>query len=130
MVASVLVVRQMKQAVLDEWIAARSRFRLSHAHVQMARELGMNPRKLGGIANDRQEPWKAPLPVFIEDCYEKRFGRRAPSAVVSIEQAARAKKRKHEARKTERRERRKGAGAVPGIVTTPTSKADGGEPSE
>ena len=115
----------MKQAVLDEWIAARSRFRLSHAHVQMARELGMNPRKLGGIANDRQEPWKAPLPVFIEDCYEKRFGRRAPTAVVSIEQAAAAKKRKHEARKAARRARRTTADAAPSIVTTSTSKTDG-----
>jgi hypothetical protein len=32
---------------LQDWVVARRRFRLSHAHVQMARELGMNPRKLG-----------------------------------------------------------------------------------
>src|SRR5215471_10593474 len=44
------------------WVEARRRFRLSHAQVQMARELGMNPKKLGKLANDRQEPWKAPLP--------------------------------------------------------------------
>jgi hypothetical protein len=30
---------------LQDWIAARGRHRLSHAHVQMARELGMNPKK-------------------------------------------------------------------------------------
>jgi hypothetical protein len=47
---------------LQDWIAARRRFRLSHAHVQMARELGMNPRKLGKLDNHDQEPWKAPLP--------------------------------------------------------------------
>ncbi len=40
----------------------------------MARELGMNPKKLGGLSNHRQEPWKMPLPQFIEDLYEKRFG--------------------------------------------------------
>jgi len=59
-------------------IEARRKYRLSHAKVQMARELGMNPKKLGGIANHRQEPWKLPLPQFIEHCYEKRFGVRRP----------------------------------------------------
>jgi hypothetical protein len=42
------------------WIDARKPYRLSHAHVQMARELGMNPKKLGGLDNHRQQPWKAP----------------------------------------------------------------------
>lgn len=43
------------------------RHRLSDTHVQMARELGLNPDKLGKIDNHRQEPWKAPLPEFIEE---------------------------------------------------------------
>ena len=55
----------------------------------MARELGMNPMKLGSIDNHRQEPWKAPLPEFIEHLYFKRFGREQPEVVVSIEQRAR-----------------------------------------
>ena len=33
---------------LQPWIDARRRFHLSHEHVQMARELGMNPKKLSG----------------------------------------------------------------------------------
>jgi len=33
------------------WIDARKRHHLSHAHAQMARELGMNPKKLGKIDN-------------------------------------------------------------------------------
>ena len=49
-------------ARLQEWITARQRHHLSHAHVQMARELGMNPRKLGKLDNADQEPWKLPLP--------------------------------------------------------------------
>ena len=65
------------------WAEARQRYHLSHAQVQMARELGLNPRKLGKIANYRQEPWKAPLPHFIEDLYLKRFGRETPQAVIS-----------------------------------------------
>jgi len=73
---------------LQRWIEARKRFRLSHAQVQMARELGMNPRKLGSLANHKQEPWKAPLPIFIEQCYRKRFGKAQPDHVISIEDRA------------------------------------------
>lgn len=57
----------------QDWIDARKRFHLTHAHIQMARELGMNPRKLGKLANYRQEPWKVPLPAYIEELYFKRF---------------------------------------------------------
>src|ERR1700737_3096035 len=63
---------------LQAWADPRKRHRLSHAHVQMARELGMNPNKLGKLDNHRQEPWKAPLPEFIEHLYLKRFGRERP----------------------------------------------------
>jgi hypothetical protein len=90
---------------LQRWIDARKRFHLSHAHVQMARELGMNPRKLGGLANDRQEPWKAPLPIFIESIYQKRFGKARPDRVLSIEDRV----REITAKKAERRERRASA---------------------
>ena len=65
--------------LVQAWVEARKRYHLSHAQVQMARELGLNPRKLGKIANHRQEPWKAPLPQFIEHMYLKRFGRDRPS---------------------------------------------------
>jgi hypothetical protein len=88
---------------LQDWIEARRRFGLSHAQVQMARELGMNPRKLGKLDNHDQEPWKAPLPQFIEHLYLKRFGGERPENVVSIEERARAKQAKHTARKAARR---------------------------
>jgi hypothetical protein len=71
---------------LQNWIEARKRFRLSHAHVQMARELGLNPKKLGGMANHRQERWKVPLPDYIEHLYEKSFGKSRPDRVFSIEE--------------------------------------------
>ena len=45
---------------LQIWIVARKRFHLSHEQIQMARELGMNPKKFGKLANHKQEPWKAP----------------------------------------------------------------------
>ena len=78
------------------WIDVRKRYRLSDVHIQMARELGMNPKKFGKIANEKQEPWKKPLLLFIEDIYLKRFGRDRPSDVKSIEEVFRAKEKKKE----------------------------------
>jgi hypothetical protein len=40
----------------------------------MARQLGLNPKKLGSLDNHRQEPWKEPLPQFIERLYGKHSG--------------------------------------------------------
>lgn len=85
------------------WIEARKRCHLSHAHVQMARELGMNPKKLGKPDNPRQEPWKAPLPQFIERLYFKKFSKERPEFVVSIEELARTSEAKRAARKAARR---------------------------
>jgi hypothetical protein len=59
----------------EQWVLAAKRHRLSAERVRMARALGLNPAKLGKLDNHRQEPWKAPLPQFIEDLYAKRFGR-------------------------------------------------------
>lgn len=92
-----------KPAELQAWIDARKRHRLSHAQVQMARELGMNPRKLGGIDNHRQEPWKAPLPQFIEHLYRQRFGRDAPVDVRPLEERARQAAAKKAVGKAEKR---------------------------
>ena len=84
---------------LQPWIEARKRFRLSHAHVQMARELGLNPQKLGKLANHDQEPWKQPLPDFIVTLYMKHFERERPETVKTIEQIAAAKQAKKQAKK-------------------------------
>lgn len=84
---------------LQIWIDARKRHRLSHAHVQMARELGLNPAKLGKIDNHRQEPWKLPLPEFIEHLYSKRFGKQGPDVIVSIEELARRQEEKKAAKR-------------------------------
>jgi hypothetical protein len=83
---------------LRPWIDARRRWHLSHMHVQMARELGLNPNKLAKIANHHQEPWKAPLPDFIHRCYVKRFGK-VPDVVRTIEEVAAAEMAKRQASK-------------------------------
>ena len=71
---------------MQAWIDARKRHHLSHAQVQMARELGMNPKKFGKKDNHRQEPWKMPLRQYIEHLYFKRFGKERPDVVLSIEE--------------------------------------------
>lgn len=77
-----------KRSNLQLWIEARTRHRLTHAQVQMARELGMNPQKFGKIDNHRQERWKAPLPQFIEHLYFKQFGKTQPDRIISLEERA------------------------------------------
>jgi hypothetical protein len=100
---------------MQRWIEARKRFNLSHVQVQMARELGMNPRKLGSLANHKQEPWKASLPVFIEQIYRKRFGKTQPDRVVTIEERV----QEIAAKKAEKRERRQRAESLPENPTDP-----------
>jgi len=81
------------------WIDARNRFHLSDMHIQMARELGMNPKKFGKMANHKQEPWKEPLPDFIESLYRKHFKKDRPENVRSIERMVKEKKQKQAQRK-------------------------------
>jgi hypothetical protein len=69
---------------LIPWVEAKRRHRLTDVQVQMARELGMNPKKLGKIDNHKQEPWKAPLPQFIAQLYVKRFKREKPEHVLKL----------------------------------------------
>ena len=91
---------------IEDWVDARQRHRLSHAHVQMAREHGLNPKKLGKLDNHDQEPWKAPLSRFIEHLYLKRCGRERPEVVTSIEHRARALDAKETTRKEPKRRAR------------------------
>ncbi len=81
------------------WIDARKRYHLSDVQVQMARELGLNPRKFGKLANEKQEPWKKPLPEFIEEIYFKRYGKKQPEEIRSIEQIVQDQREKKAARK-------------------------------
>lgn len=92
---------------LEKWKAAQKRHRLSDAQVQMARELGFNPDKLGKLDNHKQEPWKTPLPQHIENLYYKRFGKETPDVVKSIDQLLKEDKLKKEKHKKERAKKKK-----------------------
>ena len=84
------------------WVEARKKHHLSHAHIQMARELGMNPKKFGSLANHKQEPWKRPLPQFIEHLYLKHFKKAWPDQVRSIAEMVAAQQEKKRLKKEAR----------------------------
>lgn len=67
------------------WIEAKKKYHLTDAQIQMARELGLNPKKFGGLANNRQEPWKKPLSEFIEELYFKRLGKTQPDTIKKLD---------------------------------------------
>jgi len=53
------------------WVEAKKKYGLSRAIVQMAIELGLNPNKLGKIADHKQEAGQEPLPKFTQTLFEK-----------------------------------------------------------
>ncbi len=70
------------------WIDARKKYCLSHRHIQMARELGMNPKRFANMANTENKPWKLPLPKYIESLYLERFENLKKLAAAAVETGA------------------------------------------
>ena len=97
----------IKKSRIEKWIVAQKKHRLSDTHVQMARELGLNPDKLGKIDNHRQESWKAPLPEFIEEIFYKRFKKERPDIVKPLKQILKEQEIKDKEKKKEKEKRRK-----------------------
>ncbi len=95
------------------WIDVRKRYHLSHVQIQMARELGMNPKRFGKIANEKQEPWKAPLPAFIQHIYLKRFGRERPAEVRPIEEIWKTSEKKKARPQDQKTTRKRGEQSAP-----------------
>ena len=93
-----IIIKTLKKlpSKLQIWIDARNKYRLSHAQIQMARELGLNPKKFGSLANNKQESWKSPLPDFIEEIYYKNFKKDKPDQVLTIEEIHQKKREKRE----------------------------------
>src|SRR5438309_1681797 len=58
----------------EAWRKAKKICRLNTRQVEMARALGMNPKRLPGLRPGPQQRWKLPVGEFIEDRYWKRFG--------------------------------------------------------
>jgi transcriptional regulator with XRE-family HTH domain len=91
---------------LERWITARKKHKLTDKHIQMARELGLKPEKLGKIDSHKQQPWKAPLKEFVEDIYLKQFKKAEPDNIRSIEQIISDKQKKKEEKEKLKNERK------------------------
>lgn len=61
----------------EQWAEARRLCRLNVEVVRMAKELGLNPRKLIKNRPNKAQPWKAPVHVWIRDLYDKRQAKAA-----------------------------------------------------
>jgi hypothetical protein len=103
-----------KNVKLEKWQAAQKRHRLSDKQVQMGRELGLNPDKLGKIDNHKQETWKTPLLQFIEDIYLKRFKKTTPDIVKSIKESILDEKERKEQKKIAKEQKRKEKAKIKG----------------
>ena len=53
------------------WAEAKRKCRLNAETVRMAKELGMNPRKLIKNIPSKAQPWKAPVQVWVRDMYAR-----------------------------------------------------------
>ena len=62
---------------------------------------------------DKQEPWKAPLPQFIEEIYFKRFKREEPETVKPLKQVMAEMEIRKKRQKAEKEERRKQRASLP-----------------
>jgi len=62
-----------KNAKNPLWEEVKKRFQLSDKHLKMAKQLGLNPQKIGNYAPNKHQRWKKPLPQFIEKIFAKQY---------------------------------------------------------
>ena len=96
---------------LQIWLEVQRKYHLSNVQIQMARELGMNPNKIGKLATHKQQPWKLPLAQFIEKIYFKQFKRKSPLQVVSLTKVAQQEVQERKQNKAQRKLEKQMAGS-------------------
>jgi len=60
---------------LKLWLEAKKRCKLNDEEIQMAKEMGLNPKGLIKNIPNKNEQWKHPVKIWVRDMYEYRFGR-------------------------------------------------------
>jgi hypothetical protein len=94
---------------LHLWFKVKREHALTDAQVQMARELGMNPKRLIESESTTQGLTQTPLSRRIEDLYLKRFKKPLPDAVVPLRQLLHDTRAHERAEARERRRRKRQA---------------------
>ncbi len=57
------------------WLEAKRRCKLNDEEIQMAKEMGLNPKSLLKNIPNKNEQWKEPVKIWIRNMYVDRFGR-------------------------------------------------------
>jgi hypothetical protein len=94
---------------LLRWVEAKRQCGLSDAQVQMARDLGMNPKRLIGSESTTQGLKQTPLALRIENLYLRRFSKLLPDSVVPLRQMLHDARTRERAEAHERRRRKRQA---------------------
>jgi hypothetical protein len=94
---------------LQLWVKVKRQCALTDAHVQMARELGMNPKRLIESESPTQGSTQMPLSRRIEGLYLKRFKKPLPAAVEPLRQLLHDTRARERAEARERRRRKRQA---------------------
>ena len=94
---------------LQKWIMVKRQCGVSDAHVQMARELGMNPKRLIESESSTQGLTQMPLSQRVEFLYLKCFKKPLPEAVVPLRQLLHDTRARERAEAHERRRRKRQA---------------------
>ena len=55
-----------------EWAEAKKKCRLNEETIQMAKEMGLNPRSLIKNIPSKTQKWKSPVHVWIREMHQKR----------------------------------------------------------
>ena len=75
------------------WHEARRRCKLNDEEIQMAKEMGLNPKSLIKNIPNKNEQWKDSVKIWVRDMYEDRFGR---AGVISDNKSLKSKKKVEE----------------------------------
>lgn len=75
------------------WFEAKKRCKLNDEEIQMAKEMGLNPKSLIKNIPNKNEQWKTSVKIWVRDMYEDRFGR---AGVISDNKSLKSKKKVEE----------------------------------
>jgi len=75
------------------WLEVKRRCKLNDEEIQMAKEMGLNPKSLIKNIPNKNEQWKTSVKIWVRDMYEDRFGR---ARVISDSKSLKSKKKVEE----------------------------------
>ncbi len=60
----------------EQWKEAKQKCRLNDEEIRMAKEMGLNPLSLIKNIPAKNQLWKAPVKIWIQEMYEERARKR------------------------------------------------------